>query len=429
MVSPRRDVVRSAAVGAIALAAPTIFRSAHAQGATVRMLSRSHFIPEYEAWIKRTAERFHAETGIRVVSEHTAQPELPVRYTGMVSSRSGHDVIELTDPFAMLPLFEEHLADVSDVADDLGARHGGWLPIARDYCRRGNVWRGILNYYQDHGSCWRRDLFERVGEGKPENWSDLLRAGRKLKAAGYPLGIQFSRGADATAAHNQILWAFGASWVAPDGRTPAINSPEAREALAFAKQLYDETMTNEVLGWDDAANNRFMLSGRGSWTLNAPSVYWFGLRQAPEVAPNIFHTLPPSGPRARVNYAFVYAYGVWNFSPNITAAKRWLTFFMDNWLDGFRHVAGYNYPALGAFARRPMPVISEIPNLADLQSIPEISRTAGFPGPITAGAAEVTSQFVVPDLFTRVIRGDNMNEAINGAERQIAQIIRRASRG
>jgi len=426
MQSTRRLAVTGIAVG---LAAPSVLGTARAQTATVRMLSRSHFIPQYEAWIRGLAERFEAESGIRVISEHTSQSELPVRYTGMISARSGHDIVELTDPFAMLPLYEEHLADVSDVAEAIGARHGGWLPIASDYCRRGGIWRGILNYYQDHGSCWRRDLFERVGEGKPESWDDLLRAGRKLKAAGHPLGIQFSRGADPTAAHNQLLWAFGASWVGADGRTPTINSPEAREALAFARRLYEETMTNEVLGWDDAANNRFMLSGRGAWTLNAPSVYWFGLRQAPDIAPNIFHTLPPRGPRAQVNYSFVYAYGIWGFSPNIAPAKRWLSFFMDNWMSGFRHVAGYNYPALANYAQRPMPIISDIPNLADLQGIPDIARTAGFPGPISAGAAEVTSQFIIPDLFTRVARGESIPDSIAWAERQITQIMRRAGRG
>ena len=32
-------------------------------------------------------------------------------------------------------------------------------------------------------------------------------------------------------------------------------------------------MEAEVLSWDDASNNRFILSGKGSWTPNAISIY------------------------------------------------------------------------------------------------------------------------------------------------------------
>jgi multiple sugar transport system substrate-binding protein len=423
----RRELLKNGAAAGVALAAPAVINRASAQSkTTVRMLSRSHFIPEYDAWVKSLAAKFEAESGIQVITDHIAQTELAVRYTSEVSSRSGHDVVELTVPFAPLPIYQDHLADVSDVAEDLASRHGGWLPVAEAYCRRGKTWKGILNYYNDHSGCYRKDLFDKVGEPVPSTWEGLLQAGRKLKNAGNPIGLQFSRAADPTAGFNQMLWSFDASWVGADGKTITVRSPQVKETLKFAKQLYDETMTPEVLSWDDAANNRFMISGRGSFTLNAPSVYWFGMKQNPSIAQNIYHTLPPAGPRGtRVGYAFVYGYGIWDFSPNIPAAKKWLTFLMDNWMSGFANVVGYNYPPLNQYADQITPELEKIANLADLKRFPPIARPEGYPGPFTPAVAEVSNAYIIPDMFVRVARGESADEATAWAERQIAEIFKK----
>jgi multiple sugar transport system substrate-binding protein len=223
-----------------------------------------------------------------------------------------------------------------------------------------------------------------------------------------------------------VLWAFGSSWVAKDGKTVTLRSPQTTQALEFAKQLYDETMTPEVLAWDDAGNNRFMISGRGSWTLNAASVYYAGMKSNPEIGKNIFHSLPPTGPTGLgYNYSLLNAFGIWQFSPNVAPAKQWLTYFMDHWMDGYKVVAGYNYPALAAYAKIPMPIINDVPNLKDLQGIPQIARGNGFPGPMTVAAGEVNAEYIIPDMFAKVMSGGKIPDAIAWAEEQVLKIYRK----
>lgn len=409
--------------GAALLAAPALIGKAAAQGQTVRMLSRSHFVPEYEAWLKETAAKFEAETGIQVISDHIAQAELAVRYVSEVSSRQGHDVVELIDPFTLLPVYADQLADVGDVAEDLGSRNGGWLPVAENYTKVGDSWKGILNYYIDHSACYRKDLFDQIGAAVPQTWQEVLEAGIKLKEIGHPVGMSFARGADSTANFNTLLWAFDAGWVSPDGADVTIVSPETKAALEFAKELYERAMTPEVLAWDDSGNNRFMISGRGSWTLNAPSVYKTAMAQAPDIGQHIFHTLPPAGPNGtRVNYSMVYGYGIWEFSPNIEASKRWLTYLVDNWMSSYPAVVGYNYPGLRGHAEQIGPVLSQDSHIADLVGIPEIAQPNGYPGPITKLAAEVAAGYVLPDMFLRMIRSGDADEAMAWAESQILEI-------
>src|SRR5690606_28253209 len=196
-----------------------------------------------------------------------------------------------------------------------------------------------------------------------------------------------------------LLWSFGASVVAEDGTTITLDSQETRNALLFVKELFDRAMTPEVLSWDDAGNNRFMLSGRGAWTENAISVYNAAKNENPELAARLWHKLPPSGPGGTYGYGSPYAYGIWKFSKNIEPAKQWLAYIMEHFADGFRASQGYNQPLLLDYAKPPMPILSEDPQIAPLQDYAQIARTAGFPGPVTNTATNLVSQYVIPDMF------------------------------
>jgi multiple sugar transport system substrate-binding protein len=58
-------------------------------------------------------------------------------------------------------------------------------------------------------------------------------------------------------------------------------------------------MTPEVLAWDDASNNRFLASGRGSWIHNPISAYRSIEGQNKDLASKIWVQLSPRGPVVR----------------------------------------------------------------------------------------------------------------------------------
>src|SRR5690606_28717298 len=158
-------------------------------------------------------------------------------------------------------------------------------------------------------------------------------------------------------------------------------------------------------------------------TLNAPSVYKSAMGQNPDIGKNIYHTLPPAGPRgARLNYSQVYAFGIWKFSHNADAAKKWLSYLVSYWMEGYQFVVGYNYPGLRAQAEQIAPVLEADPHIAPLVGIPEIARPVGYPGPISKVAGEVATAFIIPDTFLKVIRGEAPDAAMQWAEAQILAI-------
>src|SRR5437660_956890 len=70
-----------------------------------------------------------------------------------------------------------------------------------------------------------------------------------------------------------IAWCYGAKVLEPDGKTPGINSDKTAQVIEYYKELYRDAMDPEVLSWDDASNNRGILSGKYSWIHNPISPY------------------------------------------------------------------------------------------------------------------------------------------------------------
>ncbi len=220
---------------------------------------------------------------------------------------------------------------------------------------------------------------------------------RKLKAKGYPIGIGLAHHNDSRNSWRAIQWCYGASEVAKDGKTLTYNSKEMRETHKFLKALYKETMTPEVLAWDDASNNRLLASGRGSWIHNPISAYRTIEGQNKELADKIFIQLSPRGPAGRLSFANCLAYGITKFSPNQDVAKQYLENLTDSFPEAFKASTGYDNPFLKTFAKGPLPIISEDPKLKVLEKSPEYHYTIGYPGPLTVAADEVYQQFVLID--------------------------------
>src|SRR6185436_4021878 len=101
---------------------------------------------------------------------------------------------------------------------------------------------------------------------------------------------------------------------------------------------------------------------------------------------------------------------VWKFSKNVDGAKDFLRYYVDNDLEGMKQSRGYNMPYLLGNAKKPMPIIGNDPKLAILQDFPKIVAFYGYPGPFTTPIQEVVNLFVLPDMFTKVARGEPVDQ-------------------
>jgi hypothetical protein len=69
-----------------------------------------------------------------------------------------------------------------------------------------------------------------------------------------------------------------------------------------------------------------------------------------------------------------------------------------------------------------MPVLGEDPKFNVLQDWNNVARFFGFPGPVTAPAAEVLATYVVPDMMARYFRSGDLEGSIKWGLDQIKSV-------
>jgi len=386
---------------------------AQIKGTTLRVLTWSHYIPAYDVWFDKWSAQWGEKNGVKVKVDHIPHLELPARMAAEFAAGAGHDII-LNNATILVRLYYKSLLDMTDVYEDLGKRHGGWIPAAKSPIEVEGRMYAIPMYYILLPMLWRKDLFEAAGLKPPDTW-DLARvAGRTLKAKGNPTGIALAHCNDANLVWRSVAFSFGATEADPSGDNPTLDSKEMREALRFGKALFDEGMTPEVFSWDDASDNRFLASGIAGWIHDAISAYRTTESTNPTVFKNTYVGMEPAGPGGkRVNCVAPIVFLSWKFTKNPQGAKEYLTALVDADKDGMVASTGYNMPFLNDMAKKPMPVIGSDPKLQVLQDFPKIVGFFGYPGPYTPQIQEVANLFVFPDIFTRVARGESVDASLN----------------
>ncbi|OLC14037.1 MAG: hypothetical protein AUH29_11125 [Candidatus Rokubacteria bacterium 13_1_40CM_69_27] len=429
----RRDFVRKTGLGMATASLATMLASRQApaqiKGTSLRILQWSHFVPAYDVWFDKFTKEWGDKNGVRVRVDRIPHLELPARIAAEFAAGAGHDMIYFVGTI-LTGLYYRALVDVGDLADQIGKRWGGWIPAAASPSIVEGKWHAIPDFYILLPMLWRKDLFDKQGLKPPDTWELARVAARTLKPKGHPCGIQFSHCNDANLNWRSVMFSFGAQEADASGQNILLDSKETREALRFAKALFDEGMTPEVFSWDDASDNRYLASGVASWIHDAISAYRTTEDTNPAVFENTSIGLEPQGAGGkRVSVANANAYAIWKFSKNPQAAKELLIHLADNWKEAMTASRGYNMPFIRDGYKKPMPVIGTDPKMQILQDFPNVVAFFGHPGPFTPAVQEVVATFVVPDMFTRAARGQSADEAVKWAVGEYRRIYAKYQRG
>ena len=282
----------------VARAEPAWNGPAPEPGASIRVLRWKQFIQaEFDSFVANT-KKFTEKTGVKVRVDAESWDDIRPKSAVAANVGAGPDIImgTLDDPFK----FKDKLLDLTDLAEYIGAKSGGWYPVARKYGTSGNRWialpqgasGGCLNYRISTMHAAGFDEF-------PKDTAGLLKLCQGLKKAGKPPGFALGHATgDANGWAQWCLWAFGGKTV-DDKNNVAIDSPETVAALEYAKQLY-ATYIDGVLSWLDPSNNKAFLADQISLTLNGISIYTVA-KNSPDpalkaIAADMDHANMPIGP-------------------------------------------------------------------------------------------------------------------------------------
>lgn len=404
--------------------------AANLQGAQLRVLVWSHFVPAYDKFFDNFVKSWGDKNGVKASVDHITNTEIPPRMAAEVAAKAGHDLVGLNGVGQLQRRFKSSLIELDDVVKYATDKLGKVFRFGEAYNHFDDHWYGMPEFYIAIVPLVRKDLFQSVGEdpAKVTTWDDYKRVGQKLKPKGNPGGFAISHCNDSQHNWQSIMYSFGANWVKEDGKTPNIDSPEMRDALAWMQGFYKDALTPEVFAWDDTSDNRWLQSGQGGFIHDAISSY----RSIEGTNKDLFEKVSiqpiPKGPKAALNRPDTNNMVVYNFAPkqNQEAAKAFLKYYVDQMPQVLlQQSAGYNMPMYENLFKKPMAVIGNDPKLDKLQDYKGNDLTTiGYPGPPTTEAINFESNYVFSDMVGIAVRGnskDSIGDAVKFGLEQFAK--------
>ena len=399
------------------------------KGATLRMLRPVRFVQADEDVFRANAKAFTDKTGVEVKVDFVGWEDINQQTAVTSNSGAGPDIII---GFGDAPhIYVDKLIELSDVADYIGKRYGGWLALAEKYGKkaRTNNWIGIPFGASGGPLVYRKSIVNSVGFDRvPDDHAGILDLYRKLQKAGKPAGFALGNAVgDGNGFASWLLWSHGASLLDEEGGV-IINSKETIAALKYLKELYP-TFIAGTPSWNDVANNRAYSAQEISLTANGVSLY-FALKNDPATKPiadDTEHQLLPKGvaPVSPMSGLTLNAM-VFKHSPYPNAAKAFLAFMLEKeqyepWLNAN---SGYWAQPLAAYAEAA--VWSGDPKVKIFKDTMRSTYYAGYKGPISTATGAVNADYVLVQMCASVATDAATPEAAAAeAERRAKRYFRR----
>ena len=429
----RRRVLQLSGAGAFAGMVASGRAPAIAQEQSVHWLRWSDFIPASDLLIKnKLVADCKKATGITLKFETVNANDLQSRITSAIQSGSGADLIMAIGNWPQL--YTESLADISDVADEIGKAQGGYYDANRLVATVGNKWIGMPWTVGGGLVAWRKSWLAEAGHEKfPETWDALYDAGKKLKAKGRPIGQTAGHTfGDAPSWWYPFMWSFGGKEVEADGKTVSLNSKETVESIKFAVAFWKDCCDEGGLAWDDSNNNRAFLSSTISATNNGASIY-IEAKKKPDAYQtdkgkpmweDIAHARIPKGPGGQFTYPTPFTHMLMGYSKNQKQAKEFLRWIhsrpvYDEW---FNSQLGYSCGATKEWEKHKVWDVD--PVLLPFRDLAHYGRLAGHAGAPNRQSAEVVTKYIIVDMYAKAIQGMAPEEAAKWAHEEASKVYK-----
>ena len=427
----RRRVLKLSAAGGMAGILASGRSPAIAQETTIHWLRWADFVPASDALLKgKITQDCKKATGMTLKLETVNANDLQSRITSAIQSGAGADIIM---GFGNWPqLYGQSLADVGDLAEELGKAGGGYYDVSRQVATMGNKWIGVPFTTGGGMIAYRKSWLDEVGATKfPDTWETYREVAKKLKAKGRPFGQTLGHTfGDAPGFTYPYMWSWGGKEVEADGKTVVINSKETVESVKFMTGLWKDGMDEGGLAWDDTNNNRAFLSQTISATLNGASIYIESLRKPDQyktekgepMNKDILHAPLPKGPAGQFGFHLLQSNMLMKYSKNQDAAKQFLSWLHQetNYRKFFESQKGFATPCTVKWESDKLWDVD--PVMTPYKVAAKLGQAPGFAGPPDAKAQEGLSKYIITDMYAKAVQGMPAEDSVKWAESELKKI-------
>ncbi len=436
----RRFLATSAAVAV----APFV-RTSRAAG-SLNVGFWDHWVPGANDTLTKLCNEWAAREKVDLKIDYiTSQgSKLQLTIASESQARSGHDILAMGIWLAAGQA--PHLEPVDDLVQALSRQYGEPAKVVEYLGKQDGHWIAVpaTPGSQMKGPCGRIDLFRKHAgidlmkmypPGAPPDkaladqwtWDAFLAAAEKCFKAGVPFGLGLGQTADSVDWTGAMFAALGGHMVDARGNV-TVNSEGTRRVLDFTKRLA-QFLPAEVFAWDDASNNKWLISGKGALIMNPPSAYAVAKRDNPKVAQQLWTFPAPKGPSGRYQPGLPFFWGIWKFARNKSAARSLLTHLSQ------RESVERLVTASGGYDIPPFPSMRDFriwrevgPPKGTLYHYPpgsdQIVSMSGAPAPAPI-AMQMYAQATIPKMIAKYTQGkESMDRVIGWASSELEGFMR-----
>lgn len=397
-------------------------------GATLRVLRWKRFVEgDEQMWMENT-KKFTEMTGIEVRVDSESWEDVRPKAAVAANVGDGPDIIVgwFDDPHQ----YPDKLVDLTDLADYLGGKYGGWYPVCERYGKKDGRWIGLP--LGAAGACivYRQSMLQEAGyDDLPNDTDGFLEACKALAKKGTHPGMALGHAVgDGNGWLHTMLWSFGGKMV-DESNQVVLNSPETLQAVEYVKELYS-TFIPGTLSWLDPHNNKAFLAGEIALTNNGISVYYAAKKSddpaMQAIAADIQHRNFPIGPVGQSTELHLFTQAMlFGYSKYPNAAKEYLRFMWEKeqYLPWQQAAIGYITQPLQAYEENP--VWTEDPKHTPYRDTVKNMQWNGFAGDLGYASAAAMADYIVVDMFAEACEGSvTPQEAVERATKRAERYYR-----
>ena len=405
-----------------------------------------HWVPTGNDVMKKQVDAWAQKNQVAVQSDFitaVGQKNL-LTIAAEAQAKTGHDI----QSFPTWEVFNNAgmLEPVDDVMQRLTAKYG---PVNQVCTYLGQIkqhWLGVPTSTgtQYKGPCGRLSVLKKQAgidlaamypakavhtpQSDQWTWETHLAAAEACAKANMPFAIGLGQTSDSVDTAGALFAAFGAELVDQEG-TVTVKSDNVRKALEYGEKLV-RFLPKDAVSFDDASNNRALISGQSALIWNPPSAWAVAKRDAPQVAADCWTIPACAGPAGRFTPYLPFFWGIWSFSQNKSAAKELIEYLMqrENVEARCNVVAGYDVPPFDSMldfkvweqVEPPAGTVYNYPIRTVHNAKPHI---AASPAPPDI-AVQIYNRATMPTMLAKLQSGQKVDQVIAWAQDELEGFTR-----
>jgi multiple sugar transport system substrate-binding protein len=393
-------------------------------GAKINLLRWKRFVEAEDAAFMKIVAAFEKATGTTINVSNESYDDIQPKASVAANTGQGLDLV--WGLYSLPFLFPSKCLDVTDVAEYLGKKNGGWAESGQQYGKYNGKWIGVPVAATGGLVNYRVAAAEKAGHKTfPDDLAGFQDLVKGMNKNGTPAGMALGHASgDANGWVHWALWAHGGKLIDKANKV-VINSPETAKSLEYVKSLYDNFIPGTA-SWNDSSNNKAFLAGQLHLTVNGISVYVTAKKEAPAIAEDMNHAHLPKGldgKRRELHLAFPIL--IFSFTKYPQACKAFTAFMMEPeqfnpWVESAQ---GYLSPFLNDFEKNP--IWTADPKNTPYRDVGNTASTPAGEAQMSENAAAAIADFVVVDMYANFCTGrEDVKAAMASAERSAKRIFR-----